>query len=74
MGAVVPRESIAGVREFFGDSLKSAAEFWNVSVGLGMSLGVILGLINFSLPGLGTFSFGLAGGPLLVALALGWLG
>jgi putative transport protein len=74
VGAVVPRESMPGIRAFFGDSLKSAAEFSYVSVGLGMSLGVILGLIKFPVPGLGTFSFGLAGGPLLVALVLGRLG
>jgi putative transport protein len=74
VGAIVPRESIAYVRTLFGDSLKSAAEFSYVSVGLGMSLGVLLGLIKFPLPGLGTFSLGLAGGPLLVALVLGRLG
>jgi putative transport protein len=43
-------------------------------MGLGMSLGVVLGLIKFPMPGLGTFSLGLAGGPLLVALVLGQLG
>jgi putative transport protein len=74
VGAIVPRESIPAVRTFFGDSLKSAAEFSYVSVGLGMSLGVLLGLVKFPLPGLGTFSLGLAGGPLLVALVLGRLG
>jgi putative transport protein len=74
VGAIVPREAIPGIRKFFGDSLKSVAEFSYVSVGLGMSLGVLLGLIKFPLPGSGTFSFGLAGGPLLVALVLGRLG
>jgi putative transport protein len=74
VGAIVPRESIPGVRALFGDSLKSAAEFSYVSVGLGMSLGVLLGLIKFPLPAVGTFSLGLAGGPLLVALVLGRLG
>ncbi len=63
-----------GIRRFFGDSLKSAAEFSYVSVGLGMSLGVLLGLVKIPLPGAGTFSLGLAGGPLLVALVLGRLG
>ena len=72
--AIVPRQSISAVRAFFGDSLKSAAEFSYVSVGLGMSLGVLLGLVKIPLPGVGTFSLGLAGGPLLVALVLGRLG
>jgi putative transport protein len=71
---IVARDSMPAVRKFFGDSLKSAAEFSYVSVGLGMSLGVLLGLVRFPIPGLGTFSLGLAGGPLLVALVLGRLG
>lgn len=74
VGALVSPDSLPRVRAFFGDSLKSAAEFSYVSVGLGMSLGVVLGLIKFPVPGLGTFSLGLAGGPLLVALVLGRLG
>jgi putative transport protein len=74
VGAIVARDSMPAVRRFFGDSLKSAAEFSYVSVGLGMSLGVLLGLVRFPIPGLGTFSLGLAGGPLLVALVLGRLG
>ena len=45
-----------------------------MSVGLGMSLGVLLGLLPIPLPGLGRFTLGLAGGPLLVALILGKLG
>ena len=45
-----------------------------MSVGLGMSLGVLLGLIQFPIPGIGHFSMGLAGGPLVVALILGKLG
>jgi putative transport protein len=39
-----------------------------------MSLGVLLGLIAIPIPGLGSFSLGLAGGPLLIALILGRLG
>jgi putative transport protein len=74
VGAIVSRGSLPAVRAFFGDSLKSAAEFSYVSVGLGMSLGVVLGLIKLPIPGVGSFSLGLAGGPLLMALVLGWLG
>jgi len=39
-----------------------------------MSLGVLLGLLPIPIPGLGSFTLGLAGGPLLVALTLGRLG
>jgi len=43
-------------------------------VGLGMSLGVLLGLVKVPVPGMGAFSLGLAGGPLIVSLVLGYLG
>jgi putative transport protein len=68
------REAIPAVRQYFGDSLKSTAEFSYVSVGLGMSLGVLLGLVRIPIPGAGAFSLGLAGGPLIVSLVLGRLG
>jgi putative transport protein len=74
VGMVAARESFPALRTYFGDSLKSNAEFSYVSVGLGMSLGVLLGLISVPIPGVGSFSLGLAGGPLLVSLLLGRLG
>jgi putative transport protein len=74
VGVIAPREAIPSLRKHFGDSLKSTAEFSYVSVGLGMSLGVLLGLIRVPIPAVGSFSLGLAGGPLLVALCLGRLG
>jgi putative transport protein len=74
VGVIAPREAIPRLRNHFGDSLKSTAEFSYVSVGLGMSLGVLLGLIRVPIPAVGSFSLGLAGGPLLVALLLGRLG
>jgi putative transport protein len=39
-----------------------------------MSLGVLLGLLEVPIPGVGSFSLGLAGGPLIIALILGWFG
>jgi putative transport protein len=71
VGVVASREALPHIRRHFGDSLKSTAEFSYASVGLGMSLGVLLGLLKIPVPGLGSFSLGLAGGPLLVALVLG---
>ncbi|RYF28385.1 MAG: YidE/YbjL duplication [Comamonadaceae bacterium] len=62
------------VRAFFGDSVRGSAEFSYISVGLGMVLGLALGAIQVPLPGLGNFSLGVAGGPLIMALVLGWLG
>jgi putative transport protein len=74
VGVIAPRDATPAVRAYFGDSLKSTAEFSYVSVGLGMSLGVLLGLVKIPIPGVGAFSLGLAGGPLIVSLVLGWLG
>lgn len=74
VGVIVAREALKKVRKHFGDSLKSTTEFSYTSVGLGMSLGVLLGMLKVPVPGLGSFSLGLAGGPLLVALILGRFG
>ena len=62
------------IRKFFGDSITANAEFSYVSVGLGIALGVLVGLIRIPVPGLGGFSLGIAGGPLIVALILGYFG
>ncbi|WIM10587.1 TrkA C-terminal domain-containing protein [Enhydrobacter sp.] len=73
IGVLVPPEHIAAARTFFGDSLKSTAEFSYISVGFGMVLGVLLGLVPIPLPGVGTVSLGIGGGPLIVALIVGKL-
>src|SRR6185437_12008248 len=57
----------------FGDTVKAAAEFSYVSLGLGMVLGVLIGLIPIPIPGVGTVTLGIGGGPLIVALILGKL-
>lgn len=62
------------VRAFFGDSVRASAEFSYISIGLGMVMGLMLGTLSFPIPGLGSFSLGVAGGPLIVALILGRLG
>jgi putative transport protein len=73
IGVLVPPEHIAAARTFFGDSLKSTAEFSYISVGFGMVLGVLLGLVPIPLPGVGTVNLGIGGGPLIVALVVGKL-
>lgn len=74
VGVIASRAAIPALRRHFGDSLKSTAEFSYVSVGLGMSFGVLLGLVSVPIPGGGAFSLGLAGGALIAALILGRLG
>ena len=74
VSVIASRRAMPALRRHFGDSIKSTTEVSYVSIGLGMSFGVLLGLVPVPIPGLGQFSLGLAGGPLVVALLLGWLG
>jgi putative transport protein len=73
IGILVPVEHIQTARGFFGDTVKSTAEFSYISIGLGMVLGVLLGLVPIPLPGVGTVNLGIGGGPLIVALIVGRL-
>jgi putative transport protein len=73
IGVIVPNEHIARARTWFGDTEKSTAEFSYVSVGFGMVLGVLLGLVPIPLPNIGTVTLGIGGGPLIVALIVGRL-
>jgi putative transport protein len=61
------------VAQFFGDSIRGTAETDFASVGLGMTLGIIAGLIPLPIPGGGILRLGLAGGPLIAGLVLGRL-
>jgi putative transport protein len=72
--ALIPAARQAEVRRHFGDSIRGNAELSFVSIGVGIALGLLLGMIPVPLPGGGTFSLGVAGGPLVMALVLGWLG
>lgn len=74
VGLFANRKHFPGIRKFFGDSIKGTTEFSYISMGIGMVLGVILGVLPVPIPGLGKISLGLAGGPLIVALILGKLG
>lgn len=70
---VGPKEGIAQASRFLGDSYRALAEVDVVSFSLGIALGLLLGSINFPLPGGGGFKLGFAGGPLVVGLVLGKL-
>jgi putative transport protein len=71
---VAPRERMAEVSKFFGDSYKALSEVDMMAFGVGIVIGLLVGLISIPLPGGLHFSLGFAGGPLVVALILGTLG
>src|SRR5205814_1998535 len=73
IGVLMPPDRKDEIRKFFGDTVKATAEFSYVSLGIGMVLGVLLGLIPIPIPGLGVVTLGIGGGPLIVALILGRL-
>ncbi len=74
IGIMIRREHRDAARKHLGDSIKGTTEFSYVSLGIGMALGVILGVIPIPIPGLGPLRLGVAGGPLVVGLILGRLG
>jgi putative transport protein len=71
---VAKPENMGAVSRFFGDSYRALSEIDLLNFSLGLTLGLLLGLIPIPLPGGITFQLGLAGGPLIVALILGRLG
>jgi putative transport protein len=72
VGLLLKRSGFEAARKFFGDSIRGAAEFSYVAMGLGLALGLLVGCIRVPLPHVGQVSLGL-GGVLLVALVLGKL-
>ncbi|MCS6845326.1 MAG: transporter [Caldilineales bacterium] len=70
---VAPREQMKALSELFGDSYKRLSEVNLLSFGLGVSLGLLVGLVPIPLPGGIVLKLGLAGGPLVVGLVLGAL-
>jgi putative transport protein len=73
VGVLMPPDRKEDVRRHFGDTVKAAAEFSYVSLGIGMVLGVLLGLVPIPIPGVGVVTLGIGGGPLIVALIVGKL-
>lgn len=71
---VMPRERVGEVSKYFGDSEKDVAELDYVAITLGITLGVLIGMIPIPLPGGNHVALGIAGGPLVIGLILGKIG
>lgn len=70
---VTPRSEIKNLADYFGNSYEALSHINLLSFGSGMALGLLLGMVTFSLPGGFQFKLGYAGGPMIVALILGAL-
>jgi putative transport protein len=70
---VAHRKDIKAIQQLFGDSYRAASRIDLFSFGIGIAIGLILGMIEFHLPGGMVFKLGFAGGPLVVGLILGAL-
>lgn len=70
---VTQRENMDAVSRFLGDSYRALSEIDILTFSLGLAAGLLLGVVPVPLPGDVTIRLGLAGGPLIVALALGTL-
>jgi putative transport protein len=68
---LAPRGEIPRLVQLFGDSYAQLSHVNLLTMGLGIAIGLLIGMIPIPLPGGITFQLGLAGGPLLVALLLG---
>ncbi len=67
------RSEMGRIVELFGDSYVAVSQVNLLSLGFGMTAGLLLGMVTFAFPGGFEFRLGLAGGPLVVAVVLGAL-
>ena len=70
---VAHRDDLPEIFKVFGNSYEALSRVNLLSFGFGIALGLLLGMVSFTLPGGYNFSLGFAGGPLVVALILGHL-
>ena len=59
------------VSSYLGDSERKVSEFDVISLGLGIAMGLVLGMVSLPMPGGLSLRLGVAGGPMVVALILG---
>ena len=68
---VVPRGRMSELTRYLGDTERRVSEVDAVSLGLGLSMGFLLGLVSVPI-GSVSLSLGVAAGPLVVGIILGW--
>lgn len=68
---VAPRERMSAVSHHLGDSERGPGDLNPIGLFIGLGLGVLLGLVPLPSPAGGTFTLGVAAGPLVVGLILG---
>ena len=71
---IAPASRMKQVSAFFGDSARGLTDINPVALGVGLSLGLVLGAIPIPLPGGSTFAVGSAAGALVVGLVMGRVG
>lgn len=70
---VAKRKDLKALSTAFGDSYFKSSQVNLFSFGLGIAIGLLLGTIEWHLPGGVSFKLGMAGGPLVIGLLLGAL-
>jgi putative transport protein len=70
---IAPRDRMPEVSEYFGDSARGLSDITPIVLGVGMTLGILLGVVAFPVPGR-VFSIGSAAGTLVLGLILGRIG
>jgi putative transport protein len=68
------REVLPQITKHLGDSERAANDINALGLGLGLSIGLVFGLLSIPLPGGGSFVLGTATGPLIIGVVLGALG
>jgi putative transport protein len=68
------RDTLPEITKYLGDSERAAGDINALGLGLGLTIGLVFGLLSLPLPGGGSFVFGTATGPLVIGVVLGALG
>lgn len=71
---VGPVETLPEVTAFLGDSERGMADLNPAALGLGLTIGLLIGAIQIPLPGGASFGLGFAAGALIVGLVMGRIG